>query len=844
MGIILGFFICIFSFALWVNDGAGATSGEWGQGTPTVRSQNHTSFRWTPYCPTYYQPEVVKGVTGRIPVCEFGGNVVRMGMTYPDDGSIALVVGGLAGGDMYRVEGVCERMRNCVYAPHTDTLIARYYTPNGLISARVFTHVTQRVTGMLDPVTGEYKYRFDSSHPDFSFTDETGQPLAVEAVAASDNGKWVGIEYRNYGIILVNQETFEMRRVLAPGFRYDYSVDPTVEMAISNDGKTVAVMGERTGFMLARITPACGDQVRAGMGLLFNDDVVRCPLVHLDVASLIDRFHAAYDPYFNGSGDRLDFIAFSQTGEAKRVSAEAAGAGAVSSLAYLALGDSFTSGEGETDSRYYLAGTDVEYEKCHVSRRAYSFVLARLKGMSDVRTVACSGAKMTDIIHPPPYWGQGKRLREGGRGLSEQEALQEQASALESFHPGIIPQSDFVDRYQPELVTVGVGGNDAGLTTKARVCAMPGECEWTSDIGRHKTAGEIGGLFGRIVNFYRMITALSPLSQVVAIGYPLAIDENGTCDALTSVLFSASERRFMNESVAYLNEVIRQAARTAGVGFVDVSRVFEGHQVCGGSLTPAMNGLRWGDDAPLGSLLSLNIIGNESFHPTPFGHELVAAEVGRSDEFSNARTPCGNCSVPPASEYWGEGLEKIRLRMEDFLSDTELESQDSAVAVKLPQKSFRPGTIVRIEIHSDPTEVGMLKVREDGSVEGEVTLPSQLVPGVHTVHIFGTSFFSEESELYQELIYDPPDERATQSVDRAEKPSEPTLSFDFTARQSPDPNQREAVGSKESAVLGASIHRPAIERVSWSAVIIGGLIFVGIAAIVFLIVKLRRRNPP
>src|SRR5690606_18148670 len=81
-------------------------------------------------------------------------------------------------------------------------------------------------------------------------------------------------------------------------------------------------------------------------------------------------------------------------------------------LDYLALGDSYSSGEGDIERRsngstYYLEGTDVtgDYEKgipeekCHVSNRSYPFVLQQSGAVEGdrIQSVACSGAKRADV---------------------------------------------------------------------------------------------------------------------------------------------------------------------------------------------------------------------------------------------------------------------------------------------------------------------------------------------------------------------------------------------------------------------------------------------------------------
>jgi lysophospholipase L1-like esterase len=821
MRVVLGFFVCVFSLT-WAF--ASGVSADWSSGSMQLQYHKAIPFQWTPYCPTYYQDERVLGVEGVIRTCQFGGDPMRIGLSYPDNGQIRLLISYPYDDTMHVVQGVCGGIRNCVYAPQSDTLVSRYHTPNGNLSVRIYRNVSQRITPTRDVPDGDVNFVFDTSNPDFSFSTSEGRELAVEAGAVSNNGKWIAIEYRQYGTILIDQETFEMRRVLAQGFRYGWSVDPTVEMAVSNDGKMVAVMGERAGFVVAHVDSECGDRVHTGMGELFRDEMRRCELVNIDAASYISQFHGAYDPRFSDSGQRLDFVVVSKTGEAKRIGVGANG-DAPELVDYMALGDSFTSGEGETGAGYYFPRTDDEFEKCHTSRRSYPFVLSGLAGLSNVRNVACSGAKMTDIFAVRnTYWGQGGRLGIYGLGYSKDRLQIEHAEALDSFHPGIIPQANFVERYLPRLMTVGIGGNDAGITTKLRVCAMQTECEWTSDEGRRKTAGEIQRLFFRFVELYRKLAILSPLSKVVAIGYPLGVDIEGVCDPVTSLLFNKSEQMFMNESISYLNQVIESAARAANIKFADMSRVFAGHQLCSGSLLPAMNGLRLGNDAGVGDVIPFSVIGNESFHPTPYGHELIAHELKRRYAQLMSDGACSHCPAdpPPWPEYWGGNHAGVKSVVGEFVQPVRFDNLNVAVSIHVPKAHLLPGSAAEIEVHSETAELGSAVVDEDGGLDERVRLPKGLTEGVHTIHIFGTSLSGESIEMYQEVIYE--QAPASRAQPERKPPADITielgneLSSNSVVAPSNPVSSGESVLGATTSVLQSSVQIP------W-ALIIGGILF-------------------
>ena len=66
----------------------------------------------------------------------------------------------------------------------------------------------------------------------------------------------------------------------------------------------------------------------------------------------------------------------------------------VSELDYLAMGDSYSSGEGDIEngfSEFYIKNTGSPKD-CHLSSRSYPYILAKRQNIKGVQSVACSGA--------------------------------------------------------------------------------------------------------------------------------------------------------------------------------------------------------------------------------------------------------------------------------------------------------------------------------------------------------------------------------------------------------------------------------------------------------------------
>ena len=132
---------------------------------------------------------------------------------------------------------------------------------------------------------------------------------------------------------------------------------------------------------------------------------------------------------------------------------------------YVALGDSFQSGEGAdgSDPQNYHPANGVVYEPptggddgCHRSPDAYPRLLEQRLGVT-TGFWACSGARIADIAGGP-----------GDRGVQSQKSNED-------------PQIQYVDS-STRLVTIGIGGNDIAFADLVQSCVLQtghadGKCE-------------------------------------------------------------------------------------------------------------------------------------------------------------------------------------------------------------------------------------------------------------------------------------------------------------------------------------------------------------------------------
>lgn len=196
---------------------------------------------------------------------------------------------------------------------------------------------------------------------------------------------------------------------------------------------------------------------------------------------------------------------------------------------YVAIGDSFTSGVGSRT--YFDDGTD-----CQRSPRAFP-VLAAARVSASLVFEACVGADTGDVLADQ---------------LDELDA----ATAL---------------------VTVMVGGNDAGFAGVLTECAKPwwaGDCGDRTDDAQDFIADTLPG---RLDDVYGAVRSRAPSARVTVIGYPrlfMGEDCNG------GTWFSPGEQRDLDATADLLDDVTSERAAAHGFGFVDPRPAFTGHAVC------------------------------------------------------------------------------------------------------------------------------------------------------------------------------------------------------------------------------------------------------------------------
>ncbi len=755
---------------------ADSTSDNWSwiNAEPVVDSVIESSYVPVGLCEGNYQTLEVMSEPGFKRLCMAASSDVRFGTYYVGNGNAySAAVGFKYDSKMYKVRGICPLYDSCLYLPSTDSLAVKEYLTDSPSRSLV---VYRNFSGRLKPVAdahefAQLEYIFDASSPDYVFKSITSlygpnnYAWPIGGFGSSDNGDWLAVEFHGRGIGLLNVKTLEMKRVSMAIYYFGGGMDPTFDISVSDDGKNIAFAGYNTDLRIFNVNSDCGD-VATEENMSAMSPVYRpCKEAKINTETFMNRFSYAAHPRFNSEGGELSFFAMSYLGNMKQISLRAAGYGG-QRIDYLAMGDSFTSGEGETDDSYYITGTNDEYEKCHVSTRSYPFIIAQWSHIDPtyMRSVACSGAMTKDVIGSDSiYYGQTDRLSLSG--LNPIDIVLAKNIAKDNFIQGRVHQNSFAQIYQPKVITIGIGGNDAGFMTKLKSCISLGTCDFAgTSRGRGQTAVEIKGLFNTLVNTYQQIHISSPSSKIYAIGYPKIIVPDGNCSWLIGNLLDKTEREFMDEGIVYLNEVIAAAAKAAGIKYVDIQDSFGDFALCGSaqpSVVRSMNSIALGDDSNmLNNSQSFRFIGNESFHPNSLGHQLDASSilgsVGNIMDYeycSNGVVVCPDQSVvaPEPSTYWLQNNyhNYPKQIVSNFVSILDNLGSNLIASVKLNARMLQPLSSAVIEIHSNKISLGHFITNSDGSLDVGIILPDDLEEGYHSIHLLGNSYSGEEVDLYQ-----------------------------------------------------------------------------------------------
>jgi lysophospholipase L1-like esterase len=206
-----------------------------------------------------------------------------------------------------------------------------------------------------------------------------------------------------------------------------------------------------------------------------------------------------------------------------------AAAFAAPSTDYVALGDSYSAGTG-TNS-YDLNAS------CQRSSLSYPALWAAQQGTASFTFAACAGATTSSV----------------------------RSSQLGGLSAGT------------DLVTITVGGNDAGFVNTVLACRLGSDTTCFNALNTASTFIQ-NTLPARLDATYRDIRTRAPNARLVVLGYP-HLYRTGFC------LFEISDARRtrINAVADTLATVTAQRVAAAGGTFLDARGAYGGHEVCSGS---------------------------------------------------------------------------------------------------------------------------------------------------------------------------------------------------------------------------------------------------------------------
>jgi hypothetical protein len=248
---------------------------------------------------------------------------------------------------------------------------------------------------------------------------------------------------------------------------------------------------------------------------------------------------------------------------------------------YVSLGDSWSADVVIADTHGPPDSTHAPVD-CAQSHVNYPKLLAKELGVPVHRDATCGSAKTDD------FWAPQDGLPLGGTNPAQFDRL--------------TPTTD--------LVTVGIGGNDAGIAGAALDClgllpsndllppgTLPlGGCKdkYAPEGGEDQLARQIDESEPKLVTAIEEIHRRSPGARVLMVDYLAAVPEH-TCYPLVPI--SEEDMAYLHRTMQALNAMVLRAATAGGAEFVDTWTPSVGHDVCAGPLEryvevygPSVNG--------------------------------------------------------------------------------------------------------------------------------------------------------------------------------------------------------------------------------------------------------------
>ncbi len=606
---------------------------------------------------------------------------------------------------------------------------------------------------------------------DFTLKKADGQDLGVEGpLSFSANGRWLYVSSTGKSQMLFDVET-KHTLAFAPYQRLHY-VRP---VSVSNSGRFVAVSERYEGLYIydtGRCEAQKPDFESRNCGKRnIETDVREAYIQTMANPNNFASFSILALQFKNESTLTVTAGVNMRDGTGQNVSFDVHVDSGPQTTRYLAMGDSFSSGEGALS---YRAGTNFyvennNYNLCHQSTVSYPYLLNKTLSSDWFGDVACSGAEMKDIITPDE-----RAYREGYSQAYGLEDVTYDNRIFDGMLPGYRTQLSFISKYHPSLATISIGGNDIGFGDIVTECVAQkytggGNC-YSQGVTRDWLASTIDQKIPLLTNTFKTLkNNLSGEQKLYVVGYPQIVNPGSSYTVCgLNVQMTFEERTFASNLIDYLNEAIRLAANNAGVRFVNVSTALydsdKDYRLCGNQGVTAVNGLI--ADPPGVDVFGHVLIKkpndkayHESYHPNVLGHILLARQIRKMTSNLSASMP------EPVRDQATKVGEDFRIKLVGYSASIydntmhvkqevidQLNQVNTSISVKFETKSMLPpasNSTAKIEIHSNPVVLGEVPIDSSGTTTTSVSIPDSVPLGPHELHIYYTDIAGKVVDIYQ-----------------------------------------------------------------------------------------------
>ncbi len=582
------------------------------------------------------------------------------------------------------------------------------------------------------------------NNPSAALSDHTGNKLGVElsSLSFSSEGDWAVVEAPGVAMLRINTASH-----LVLPFSEAPLLDNTglaYRTAINADGRYAIVISKTRSLMKLYDLSTCAAIPDTIAGPVSCTAVDLLPFIktkitnYTSVASVRFRGDYTLELYINTSAATIEHVLITASGQS------------AARFEYLALGDSFASGEG---AYQYKSATDTTANGCHLSLRSYPYLIAKQLSLDQTESVACSGATTNDLINGVADY----RLYHSQAKGKESEAFDE--AILRDFLPGYRAQKLFANRYRPRVLTVMIGGNDVGFSDILQRCLGPDTC-YSHYEDRLELLNEVSAQFNSLAGTFSEIKHAAPDSErIYVLAYPQIADAFGNC--ALNVHLNYDELVLAGTLVSHLNSIIKGAAEHAGVTFLNTEDALHGHRLCETTANSiAVNGLTIGNDI-LNLPYAHGPIAKESYHPNSLGHELMKSNILSLASNFSVLNKAPNPSIKAKQPDTTSDALKVPKSNRAIRKVIHQKSNNPAPAKKKTKRIattkgvasiFRSGKQPRVLLDGQGEPIGTVTSNPDDSITVEFTPTDETPDGPHTVDIVGENTSGEPIAVTETVV--------------------------------------------------------------------------------------------